>query len=110
MILIKCFRLEYSALETKKISPVELMLSFLAISESLENTLNVWVTMNPELAMDSARICESEINSGLYRGPLHGIPIGIKDIGYQGNKAVSDYKVPASIIEEALKKGPVGTV
>ena len=37
-------------------------------------------------------------------------PIGIKDIGYQGNKAVSDYKVPASIIEEALKKGPIGTV
>ena len=37
-------------------------------------------------------------------------PIGIKDVGYQGNKAVSEYKVPASIIEEALKKGPVGTV
>lgn len=68
------------ALQSRKISPVELMCSFLKISKSLEDRLNVWVTMDPELAMNSARICESEINSGLYKGPLHGIPIGIKDI------------------------------
>ena len=68
------------ALQARNISPVELMQSFLKVSESWEDKLNVWVTMDPELAMNSARICESEISSGIYKGPLHGIPIGVKDI------------------------------
>ncbi|SVA21287.1 uncharacterized protein METZ01_LOCUS74141 [marine metagenome] len=66
----------------KNVSPVELLESFLKRSESLEGDLNVWVTMDPELAMKSAKVCESEITLGRYKGPLHGIPIGVKDIYY----------------------------
>ena len=39
------------ALQARNISPVELMQSFLKVSESWEDKLNVWVTMDPELAM-----------------------------------------------------------
>ena len=66
----------------KNVSPVELLEAFMRRSESLEDDLNVWVTMDPELAMKAAKVCESEIELGRYKGPLHGIPIGVKDIYY----------------------------
>ena len=69
-------------IRNKNVSPVELLESFLKRSESLEDDLNVWVTMDPELAMKAAKVCESEVDLGRYKGPLHGIPIGVKDIYY----------------------------
>jgi aspartyl-tRNA(Asn)/glutamyl-tRNA(Gln) amidotransferase subunit A len=62
------------------ISPVELTRDCLARIESLDPKLNAFITILAESALDQARGAEQEIRSGNYRGPLHGIPIGLKDI------------------------------
>jgi len=48
--------------------------------EKLNPTLNVFVTITAESAMVQARAAEEEIQQGKWRGPLHGIPIGLKDV------------------------------
>ena len=64
----------------RSISPVELTRECLARIEKLNPTLNVFVTVTAESAMVQARAAEEEIQRGEWRGPLHGIPIGLKDL------------------------------
>ena len=64
----------------RSISPVELTRDCLARIEKLNPTLNAFITVTADSALDQARRAEQEILSGDYRGPLHGIPIGLKDI------------------------------
>ena len=45
-----------------------------------EPRLNSFITQTPEAALDRAREADAEIQSGIYRGPLHGIPIALKDL------------------------------
>ncbi len=67
-------------LRDREISPVELTQHCLVLIESLNPALNAYITVTAESALDRARLAEREIFSGDYRGPLHGIPIGFKDI------------------------------
>ncbi len=64
----------------RAISPVELTHDCLARIDQLNPTLNAFITVTAESALAQARIAEREIFAGEYRGPLHGIPIGLKDI------------------------------
>src|ERR1039457_5711876 len=64
----------------RSISPVELTHDCLDRIERLNPTLNAFITVTAESALDRARIAEREIFSGKYLGPLHGIPVGLKDI------------------------------
>ncbi len=64
----------------RSISPVELTRDCLARIESLNSKLNAFITILADAALDQARRAEQEIRSGNCRGPLHGIPIGLKDI------------------------------
>ncbi|HWZ81459.1 MAG TPA: amidase [Terriglobales bacterium] len=64
----------------RRISPVELTRDCLARIERLNPQLNAFVTILADSALADARRAEQEIQSGHYRGPLHGIPIGLKDI------------------------------
>jgi aspartyl-tRNA(Asn)/glutamyl-tRNA(Gln) amidotransferase subunit A len=64
----------------RAISPVELTRDCLARIDKLNPTLNAFITVLAGSALDQARRAEQEIHSGNYRGPLHGIPIGLKDI------------------------------
>lgn len=64
----------------RSISPVELTHDCLARIEKLNPTLNAFITVTAESALERARLAEREIYRGQYLGPLHGIPIGIKDI------------------------------
>ncbi len=68
------------AFAARKLSPVELMQALLDRIARLDPTLNVFITLDAETAMAQARAAEAEIAAGRIRGPLHGIPIGIKDI------------------------------
>ncbi|WP_106847828.1 amidase [Blastococcus sp. Marseille-P5729] len=67
-------------IESKQLSPVELVESVLARIDQLEDKVGAFATVTAEDAMDAARRAEQEIASGNYRGPLHGITVGVKDL------------------------------
>ncbi|HXY09334.1 MAG TPA: amidase [Terriglobales bacterium] len=67
-------------LRAKKLSPVELTKNCLAAIQALNPVLNAFVTVTPESALLEAQAAEIEIQQGKYRGPLHGIPMGLKDL------------------------------
>ncbi len=67
-------------IEAKDLSPVELVETYLARIEALNPQLDAFITLTAELALEQARAAETEITEGRYRGPLHGIPFGLKDI------------------------------
>lgn len=64
----------------RKVSPVELTQSCLKRIERLNPKLNAFITVTAESALAQAREAESEIKGGHWRGPLHGIPIALKDL------------------------------
>ena len=64
----------------KSISPVELTRDCLARIEKLNPKLNAFISVLADSALAEARCAEQEIHRGNYRGPLHGIPIGLKDL------------------------------
>ena len=66
----------------KELSPVEVVEAHLARIDALEPVLNSFITLLPEQAMGAARRAEKEIQAGKYRGPLHGVPLGLKDLYY----------------------------
>jgi aspartyl-tRNA(Asn)/glutamyl-tRNA(Gln) amidotransferase subunit A len=63
-----------------KLSPVELTKNCLAQIEKLNPTLNAFITVTAELALTQAHAAEAEILRGRWRGPLHGIPLAVKDL------------------------------
>ena len=63
-----------------EISPVEVLQECLARIEALNPTLNAFITVLADSALQEARRAEAEIRSGNWRGGLHGIPIGLKDL------------------------------
>ena len=67
-------------IRTKQVSPVELTQIHLARIEADNAKVNAFVTLTAEQALADARAAEQEIVQGKYRGPLHGIPIGHKDL------------------------------
>ena len=68
------------SVRARTISPVALAETFLDRLETLGPTYNAVVTVTRERAMTEARRAEREIAAGRYRGPLHGIPYGAKDL------------------------------
>lgn len=64
----------------RKLSPVELTQAHLKRIADLDPQLNAFITVTADLALKRAREAEQEIVKGNYRGPLHGIPFGLKDI------------------------------
>jgi aspartyl-tRNA(Asn)/glutamyl-tRNA(Gln) amidotransferase subunit A len=67
-------------IRAKEVSPVEATQATLERIERLNPKLNAYITVMAEQAMSDARAAEREIASGRYRGPLHGVPIGVKDL------------------------------
>ena len=63
-----------------KLSPVELLSECLASIDRLNPSLNAFITVMADSALEEARRAEAEIRGGYWRGPLHGIPIGLKDL------------------------------
>jgi aspartyl-tRNA(Asn)/glutamyl-tRNA(Gln) amidotransferase subunit A len=64
----------------RQVSPVEVIDAHLTRIEATEPTFNSFITLLPEHARDAARRAEAQIQAGNYRGPLHGIPVGLKDL------------------------------
>jgi aspartyl-tRNA(Asn)/glutamyl-tRNA(Gln) amidotransferase subunit A len=67
-------------IERRRLSPVELTDALIRRIETLDPQLNAFLLPTPEKAREQARAAEIEIMAGRYRGPLRGIPFGLKDI------------------------------
>ena len=82
----------------RKITPVEVAQSFLERIDVLEPSLDAWVRVDRETVLSEAQQRQAELESGAATGPLHGVPIGIKDIYHiagipttAGSKVYADY-------------------
>lgn len=63
----------------RKLSPLELVRQCLARIERWDPVLRAYITVCAEAALAEARVAEREIAAGRWRGPLHGLPFGVKD-------------------------------
>lgn len=67
-------------IEKKDISPVEVMKQVLEKMDKENTQLNAFIAMDHDKALQQAKKAELDIMQGNYKGPLHGIPVGIKDL------------------------------
>lgn len=68
------------AISTRQVSPLEVMRACLERQAALEPVLNCFVTAMPESALAAARLAEQAVMDGKPLGPLHGVPISVKDL------------------------------
>ena len=103
-------------IETREVSALELTEMYLSRLERLNPVLNCVVTLTPERAREQARQADEEIAAGRYRGPLHGIPWGAKDIiavrGYRTTWGAGPFEdqvidVDATVVERLDAAGAV---
>jgi aspartyl-tRNA(Asn)/glutamyl-tRNA(Gln) amidotransferase subunit A len=99
-----------------QISPVEVTVKALERIECFNPRLNAIWTVTADLAMKQARAAETEILKGHYRGPLHGVPIALKDLVYtRGIRTTAGSKIlaaflpdfDATVIEKLYQAGAV---
>ena len=69
-----------SSLRDRRVSPVEVARAYLERIDALDEALNAYITVTYDHALAEARRCEEEILRGDYRGPLHGVPVALKDL------------------------------
>jgi len=69
-----------AAYAARHLSPVELVRALLDRIAALDPRLHAFIMVDAEAALDAARLAEGDIAAGRARGPLHGVPVGIKDI------------------------------
>ncbi len=103
-------------IQRRAVSPVELTRSLLDRIDSLDSRLHSYATVTPDLAMQQAERAERELARGQSRGPLHGVPIAVKDLldtkGYRtaaGTTVLAD-NVPdsnATVVERLEQGGAV---
>ena len=103
-------------LRTKQVSSLELTDFFLARLKKYDPQLHCVITLTEDLAREQARQADAEIKAGKYRGPLHGIPFGVKDLfsakGYKTTWGAVPYKdqtldEDAAVVERLRAAGAV---
>jgi aspartyl-tRNA(Asn)/glutamyl-tRNA(Gln) amidotransferase subunit A len=103
-------------LRRRELSPVEVTRACLDRIEKLNPALNAFITVAAESALAEARVAEIEISRGEWRGPLHGIPIALKDIvDTAGTRttaasALFQHRVPAEDAEVVRRLRLAGAV
>ncbi len=84
------------AIASKQMSPVEITTAMLERINALDGRLKSYATVMADSAMAAAQEAEREIESGTYRGPLHGVPIAVKDLCFtKGVRTMGAAKVLA---------------
>jgi len=103
-------------LRRKEVSPVEITRACLEQIERLNPALNAFITVMADSAHSEARVAESEILRGHWRGPLHGVPVALKDLidtaGVRTTAASALYKerIPAQDAEVVRRLQLAGAV
>jgi aspartyl-tRNA(Asn)/glutamyl-tRNA(Gln) amidotransferase subunit A len=114
------FRLDLENLsqqiQAKKLSPVEVVQALLQRIEQLNPTLNAVITICEGEALEAAKQAEEEIIKGNYKGALHGIPIGLKDLIYtkgirtsMGSEIYKDFvpETDATVVQKLKDAGAI---
>ncbi|MFN0119292.1 MAG: amidase [Blastocatellia bacterium] len=103
-------------LRTRKVSSVDLTKMYLARLKKYAPKLNCVITLTEDLALQQAEVADREIKAGKYRGPLHGIPWGAKDLfaakGYPTTWGAEPYRnqvidEDATVVERLRAAGAV---
>ncbi len=103
-------------IRARKLSPIELTEALLSRISLLDPQVNAFITLTADRARAQARTAEQDIMRGNYRGPLHGIPFGLKDIYNtsgiltSGGSAVCRNNLPESDATTTLKLNDAGAV
>jgi aspartyl-tRNA(Asn)/glutamyl-tRNA(Gln) amidotransferase subunit A len=103
-------------IRTRQLSPLELTRACLARIERFNPVLNAFITVTTESALEQAGQAETEVMAGHWRGPLHGIPIGLKDLldtaGVRTTAASNQFRdrVPAEDAELVRQLKQAGAV
>lgn len=103
-------------IQKKQVSPVDLVTECLERIEHLQPQLNAFITVTADQALQEARIAEREIQNGAWKGPLHGIPVGVKDFfdtaGIRTTAAFAAFKdrVPAKDAEVVIRLKDAGAI
>jgi aspartyl-tRNA(Asn)/glutamyl-tRNA(Gln) amidotransferase subunit A len=98
----------------REISPIELVRECLEIIEERDPSLNAFITVIAESALKQAQQAEKETQSGNWRGPLHGIPLGLKDlidtagVGTTAASAIFRDRIPSADAEVVTKLKAAG--
>jgi aspartyl-tRNA(Asn)/glutamyl-tRNA(Gln) amidotransferase subunit A len=88
-------------IRSKQVSPVQVTRATLERIERLNPKLNAYITVTADEALAEARTAEQEIASGKYRGPLHGVPIGVKDLcAMKGVRTTAGSKILADNVPD----------
>jgi aspartyl-tRNA(Asn)/glutamyl-tRNA(Gln) amidotransferase subunit A len=83
------------------LSPVELCEALLRRAERLDPILNAFITLSPDRILADARAAERELATGRVRGPLHGVPIAVKDLCWtRGERTTAGSKVLAHFVPD----------
>ncbi len=105
-----------SLISRGKLSPVDLLEALLRRIDRLEPKIDAWVTIDREGAVEAAERLEAEAEDSLMRGPLHGIPVGVKDIFYtkglrttMGSPIYGDF-VPSQDADVVAKLSEAGAI
>jgi aspartyl-tRNA(Asn)/glutamyl-tRNA(Gln) amidotransferase subunit A len=100
----------------RKLSPVELVDAFLARIEAVDEKVKSYLLVTADIARDQAKTAEADIMAGRWRGPLHGIPYGVKDNYYTrgirtcaGSKLMIDHvpEYDATVVEKLNASGAI---
>lgn len=103
-------------IKSRQVSPVEATEVYLDRIEAVDNKLNSYITVCRNEALADARRAQEEIASGNYRGPMHGVPVGVKDQFYTsgirttGGSTILEEFVPdedATVIANLKRSGAV---
>lgn len=103
-------------IQTKQISPVEVTEAALQRIQNVNPSLNAFITVLPEEALQQAKQAEQEISQNQSRGSLHGIPLGLKDLIYtarvsttMGSEIYQSYipETDAAVVEKLKQSGAI---
>ena len=103
-------------LKSRRLSPVTLVEACLGRIDRFNPQINAFISVLHEKALEHARVAEAEIAGGNWRGPLHGIPIGVKDnidtagVRTTAASAVFQDRVPAADAEVITRLNAAGAI
>ena len=88
-------------IKEKQISPVEVVRAYLDRIEAVDSKVNAYITVMADDALDAARQSEADVIAGSIKGPLHGVPVGVKDQIYtNGTRTSCASKIRADFVPD----------